>query len=146
MSLKVLCYNSGIETILSLYCQVNESVFLESMGAETEIQKKMMVVAASMGCQFTLRGEPIKAETVFSPVGLLPAIMRRADQLASFCLGNGLGLTFERAESAMLGVMVVMDDKIPTALRLLCATDVLAEFIQQAPAITAVAVDDLAAD
>ena len=49
-------------------------------------------IAAAMGCQYLVKGEPIPYEKVFSPTGLLPAIMRRADQLCSFCLGYGLGL------------------------------------------------------
>lgn len=99
-----------------------------------------------MGCRYLVKGEPIPMEKVFSPTGLLPAIMRRSDQLCSFCLGYGLGLTFERSDGAMLGVVLQMDDVTPNVLRLLCTTDVLHEFMQQAPSPDAISLDDLLLD
>lgn len=99
-----------------------------------------------MGCRYVVRGDIIAYEKVFSPSGLLPAIMRRADQLSSFCLGYSLGLTFERAETATLGVVVQFDATTPQVLRLLCATDVLYEFMHQAPSPEAIPLDDLMLD
>lgn len=111
-----------------------------------DITKQLSGIAASMGCQYLVKGEPIPYEKVFSPSGLLPAIMRRADQLCSFCLGYGLGLTFERSDSATLGVIVQMDEVTPLVLRLLCITDVLHEFMQQAPSPSAISLDELMLD
>jgi intracellular multiplication protein IcmS len=111
-----------------------------------DISAQLAAVAKAMGCQYTLKGEPVTYEQVFSTTGLLPAILRRADQLCSFCLGYGLGLTFERAEEATLSVTVSFDSVTPTTLRLLCATDVLHEFMQQAPEPTKIALDDLMTD
>ncbi len=111
-----------------------------------DISAQLAAVARAMGCGYTIKGEPVTYEYVFSTVGLLPAILRRADQLASFCLGYGLGLTFERSEAAALGVTVLFDSVTPTALRLLCVTDVLHEFMQQAPSPTKIALDDLMTD
>jgi intracellular multiplication protein IcmS len=108
--------------------------------------QKLAAVAQSMGCRYTVRGEPISYEQVFSPTGLLPAIMRRADQLCSFCLGYGLGVTFERAESSTLGVVIQLDNTTPEVLRLLCATDVLHEFMHQAHSLDAISLDDLMLD
>lgn len=100
-------------------------------------------VATVLECNFTIKGEPITYTKVFSSTGLLPAIMRRADQLCSFCLGYGLGVNFERSELGMIGVTVDLDDKVPTSLRLLCATDVLIELIQSAPTSESVPLDEL---
>ncbi|HEV2524063.1 MAG TPA: type IV secretion IcmS family protein [Gammaproteobacteria bacterium] len=111
-----------------------------------DISTQLAAVAKAMGCQYTIKGEPVTYEHVFSTMGLLPAILRRADQLCSFCLGYGLGLTFERSESATLSVTVLFDPVTPTTLRLLCATDVLHEFMQQAPSPTKIALDDLMTD
>lgn len=111
-----------------------------------DITKQLSAVAEAMGCRYILKGEPIGYAQVFSPTGLLPAIMRRADQLCSFCLGYGLGLTFERLETATLGVVVQMDAVVPPSLRLLCATDVLYELMQQAPSPDAITLDDLMLD
>jgi intracellular multiplication protein IcmS len=111
-----------------------------------DISEQLAAVANAMGCQYTIKGEPVTHAHVFSPMGLLPAILRRADQLCSFCLGYGLGLTFERSEGATLGVTVLFDTVTPTALRLLCITDVLYEFMQQAPSPSSIAVDALMSD
>jgi len=110
------------------------------------LTQQLCAVAQSMGCQFILRNEVIAAEQVFADTGLLPAFMRRADQLCSFCLGYGLGVTFERSDTAMLSVRVQFDDLISDTLRLLCATDVLIEIVQHAPSQTSVALDDLMLD
>ncbi len=111
-----------------------------------DFPQQLAAVAKAMGCNYTVKGEPIAYEQVFSPTGLLPAIMRRADQLASFCLGYGLGLTFERSENALLNVVVQWDSVTPASLRLLCATDVLYEFLHQAPAQASIPLDDLMND
>lgn len=110
------------------------------------LSQQLSAIAEAMGCRYTVRGEPVAYSHVFSETGLLPAILRRADQLCSFCLGYGLGLTFERSESATLGVVVQMDAATPNVLRLLCATDVLHEFMQQAPSPDAISLDDLMTD
>jgi len=107
------------------------------------LSEQLTAVAKAMGCRFTLRGDPIGYEQVFSQTGLLPAIFRRADQLCSFCLGYGLGVTFDRSETGMVGVVAQFDDTTPNVLRLLCATDVLYEFMQQAASPEAVSLDDL---
>lgn len=110
------------------------------------ISEQLAAIAKGMGCRYTIKGEPIAYEQVFSPQGLLPAIFRRADQLSSFCLGYGLGLTFERSENATLGVVVIFDNNVPNVLRLLCATDVLHEFMQQSASHDVVSLDDLMLD
>jgi intracellular multiplication protein IcmS len=110
------------------------------------LPQQLASVATTMGCRYLIKGEPVAMEHVFSPTGLLPAIMRRADQLCSFCLGYGLGLTFERMDGATLGVVVQMDDKVPNILRLLCVTDVLHEFMQNAPAPDSISLDELMLD
>lgn len=111
-----------------------------------DLTNQLAAVAEAMGCKYLVRGEPVAYDHVFSPTGLLPAIMRRADQLCSFCLGYGLGLTFERSDTATLGVVVQFDTTTPNVLRLLCVTDVLYEFMQQAPSPEAISLDDLMLD
>jgi intracellular multiplication protein IcmS len=110
------------------------------------LPEQLTAVAKAMGCRYTIKGEPIPYEQVFSPSGLLPPILRRADQLCSFCLGYGLGLTFERIETAKTGVVVQFDSTTPNILRLVCAADVLNEFMQHAPSHDVVPLDDLMLD
>jgi intracellular multiplication protein IcmS len=108
-----------------------------------DITSQLTAIAKEMGCRYTVKGEPVTYEHVFSPSGLLPGFMRKADQLCSFCLGYGLGLTFDRSDNATLGVIVQMDANTPMVLRLLCLTDVLNEMMQQAATPEAIALDDL---
>lgn len=107
---------------------------------------QVAAIAKELGCKYTLKGNEIDPKEAFSDKALLPAIMRRADQLCSFCLGYGLGVDFSRADGTMLGVTVNFDDKGPTALRLLCAADVLVELVQNAPNSQQVALDELMLD
>lgn len=106
----------------------------------------LKAISQSIGCQYTVKGEAISMDQVFSLTGLLPALMRRADQLCSFCMGYGLGLSFENVEAAKLGVTVRFDNNTPLVLRLLCVTDVLYEFINRAPSVNSVPLDDLMSD
>lgn len=103
-------------------------------------------IARVLRCNFTLRDQPIAIEQVFTETGLLPAILRRADQLCSFCLGYGLGVSFEESQGAMLGVRVKFDDATPNSLRLLCVADVLIELMQHAPSRDVTPLDDLMYD
>jgi intracellular multiplication protein IcmS len=111
-----------------------------------QIGLQVASIAKELGCKFTLKGNSANPDEVFSPNALLPAIMRRADQLCSFCLGYGLGVDFSRADGTMLGVTVNFDDKGPSALRLLCAADVLVEIVQNSPNAQVVALDELTLD
>lgn len=95
-----------------------------------DISEVMVKVARKMNGRFSLNGRPLTNEEVFAPTGLLPGIARRADQLASLCLGYGIGATFEEAEGSMLGVKVIFDDITPNVLRLLCLIDVLNELMK----------------
>lgn len=111
-----------------------------------ELSDQVQAIAKVLRCNFTLRDNPISLDEVFKETGLLPAIMRRADQLCSFCLGYGLGVSFEEAQGAMLGVRVKFDEATPTSLRLICAADVLIELMQNSPTRDKTPLDDLMYD
>ncbi len=111
-----------------------------------QISDAMVSIAKLLRCQFVLKDQPISAEQVFATTGLLPAMTKRADQLATFCLGYGLGATYEDSSDSMLGSKVIFDDKTPNGLRVMCLTDVLIEFIQMAPSREQTPLDDLAYD
>ena len=96
----------------------------------TDISTNMTMIARSMNAKFYLNDRFISHEEVFSSTGLLPALARRADQLCSLCLGYGLGVSFEDAENALLGMRVIFDEVTPRSLRLLYLTDILNEIIQ----------------
>jgi intracellular multiplication protein IcmS len=111
-----------------------------------DITRNLNLIAAKLNAKFMLNNHPIKYDEVFSPTGLLPAMVRRADQLSSLCLGYGLGASFEDAEGALLGTRVLFDEVTPNALRLLCLTDVLNELMQGAASRDSTPLDELMYD
>ncbi len=111
-----------------------------------DIATQVAAIAKELGCKFSLKGEIVDPVQVLTVKGLLPSIMRRADQLCSFCLGYGLGVDFTRADGTTLGVIVNFDDKGSSALRLLCAADVLVEIVQNSSNPQQVPLDELMQD
>lgn len=111
-----------------------------------DLTKKLCALAKAMKVNFTLNSKPISYEDVFSETGLLPAIARRADQLCSLCLGYGIGISFDEAEKATLGVKVKFDEVTPDILRLLCICDVLSELINSAASKDSTPLDELMYD
>lgn len=110
------------------------------------LSKQLGAVAKNLKASFTLYGKPISYEEVFSEMGLLPAIARRADQLCSLCLGYGIGITLEEVEKSQLGVRVKFDEVTPNILRLLCMTDVISELMRVAPSRDQTPLDELMYD
>jgi len=112
----------------------------------SEMSTKLGNVAAILKGNYVLNDRPISLKEIFNETGLLPAIVRRADQLCSLCLGYGLGVTFDEAEDSLLGVRVVFDDVTPDILRYMCVIDVLNELIISSPSKNAVQLDELMYD
>lgn len=112
----------------------------------SDLSAALCAIAGRLNCNFILRDQPIEFEKVFSEVGLLPSIMKRADQLSNFCLGYGLGATYEDTPGTLGGLRVAFDDKTSQALRLLCVTDVLVELMHLAPSRDKTPLDDLLFD
>lgn len=110
------------------------------------LDSKLTAITKKIGANFTLKGRPISYGEMFSDTGLLPGLTKRADQLASLCLGYGLGATYEDTEKALLGVKVIFDDFTPDSLRLFCIIDVIYELIKNSSSKDAVAMDELMFD
>jgi intracellular multiplication protein IcmS len=110
------------------------------------IPQKLKAIAQAMNVTFTLNGKPANLDEVFSESGLLPALLRRADQLCSLCMGYGIGITFEENSSALLGVTAKFDDATPNTLRYLCVLDTLCELIYTSPSRELVPLDELMYD
>lgn len=92
-----------------------------------------VLLAKAMGREFTLRGNNLTHEEVFSEMGLLPGIAKRADQLCSLCLGYGIGVTFEQEEKSTLGYKVAFDEGEDRVIRLLCILDILKDIADAHP-------------
>ncbi len=111
-----------------------------------QLDKKLTSIVKKMNVNFTLKGTIIAPKEIFSDIGLLPGLTRRADQLAQLCLGYGLGATYEDVEGALLGVKVNFDEFTPEVLRILCITDVLHELSKNSPTRGEVPLDELMYD
>lgn len=112
----------------------------------TELSRKLVSISKQMGVSFTLKGRGISLEEVFSDQGLLPGLTRRADQLASLCLGYGLGAKYEDVDKSILGNKVKFDEFTPDTLRLFCIIDVVHELVRNSPSQHEVSLDELMYD
>jgi intracellular multiplication protein IcmS len=111
-----------------------------------ELQEGLTRIAKKLDVNFTLNGRSMSYPEVFSDLGLLPALAKRADQLCALCLGYGIGVTFVEAEGSRLGIKSVFDEDTPAVLRYLCITDVLYDLIRTAPSPKQVSLDELMYD
>lgn len=118
----------------------------DNIGYVMNLSKKLCSIAKAMNARFTLYGKPITYEEVFSEVGLLPALSRRADQLCSLCLGYGIGITFTDVDKSLLGIKVQFDEVTPNVLRLFCICDVISELMRVAPSRDQTPLDELMYD
>ena len=101
-------------------------------------------VSKKMDITFVLKSKEIEHEKVFSTTGLLPSIIKRADQLSLLLFGRKTGSEFKDSDKSMLGVEVKVDGcKQLTAL--LCVIDVLMEMLKRAKG-NRVEVDELLYD
>lgn len=111
-----------------------------------DIKKALSYVAKSSNARFYLHDKPISYDEAFSDTGMLPPIAKRADQLASLCLGYGIGVSFTDAEKSLAGSRVQFDDTTPTVLRLLCLIDIVSELIINSSSSDRVSLDELLYD
>jgi len=111
-----------------------------------EISKKMAQIAKKMTLSFTFKGRPITSTEVFAASGLMPGLAKRADQLASLCLGYNLGASYQDDETALLGISVSFDHYTPDVLRLFCLLDVVNELARMSPDRGNVSMDELMYD
>lgn len=95
-----------------------------------EINEQLISITKSLGVKFSLNSVSMQLEEVFSNTGMLPAIAKRADQLASLCLGYGIGATFKDEKESKLGSIVTFDEVTPNILRYLCILDVVCELMR----------------
>lgn len=111
-----------------------------------EIEKVLTLISKSIKANFTLNDRPITYHEVFSDTGLLPALSKRADQLASLCLGYGIGISFEEVETSLLGNKVIFDNVTPNVLRYLFITDVICELVKLSKSADQTPLDELLYD
>jgi intracellular multiplication protein IcmS len=111
-----------------------------------ELKRSLVAVVKHLKVNFTLKSSTLSADEMFSEVGLLPGLAKRAEQLSSLCFGYGMGMNIEDDEGSLLGIKVAFDEFTPNVIRILCIVDVLMEFVKTSPGATEVALDDLMYD
>lgn len=110
------------------------------------LTEKLTKVAKQMKKKFMLKGRQVPYSELFADMGLLPGLAKRADQLASLCLGYNLGAKYEDMEKTLLGTKVSFDDFTPDVLRIFCIVDVLHELAKSSPMRDEVSLDELMYD
>jgi intracellular multiplication protein IcmS len=108
-----------------------------------DITKELVIIVKALGVRFTLNGAAMTVEEVLAPTSMLPAIAKRADQLASLCLGYGIGVSFEEDKETKLGSKAKFDDITPNILRYLCILDVVSELMRNKDMSGNTPLDDL---
>ena len=114
--------------------------------SSTLLMQHLKTVIHASDKKFTLKGRDIDLEEMLAETGLLPAIAKRADQLASLCLGYGIGVSFTEKERSMLGTSVAFDDATPLPLRLLFLYDVILDIGKGATPGAKISLDELLYD
>ena len=71
-----------------------------------EIIKICRKVSEKKAVSFRLKSKEIDVTQLFSEEGLLPSIMKRADQLSLLLFGERTGAQFKESEKSMSGVQV----------------------------------------
>ena len=107
------------------------------------LTKILSDLAAEEDVNFSFNGKPLNYEQAFADVGLLPAMVKRADSNAMLCLGHGLGMVFSESDASMLGSRVQFDDVTPDVLRIMFVCDVIMDMIVMAPDRKNIALDEL---
>jgi intracellular multiplication protein IcmS len=102
--------------------------------------------ATFLGFKFTLKGRDLSYHEVFSYSGLLPAMAKRADQMASMLFGYGLGAHFKENPKSMLGRVVSFDQLTPNILRLICLVHIIEELAKNKKASGKIPLDKLLTD
>ena len=75
--------------------------------------------------KFVFSGKSLPLEQVFAENGLLPGLVKKADEMVNFCLGYGIGASFVEDPNSLLGQRVQFDTMTPNSLRLLFIYEVI---------------------
>lgn len=109
----------------------------------TRLTNILITHSRTQGWGYTLRGNPVTPEEIFSSTGLLPAMAKRADQIATLCFGYGIGVDLPKQEKTTLGYTVTLRPAATPFILVLCIFDVLEEIAKQAIKKDKIAMDEL---
>ena len=95
--------------------------------------KPLAKIIKQFDTEFHMRDRSVSIEEITALDGLLPAIIKRADRLATLCFGKGFQATYENEEKSMLGFVVTLPDQPANFAMIACIVDVLNEIINASP-------------
>ena len=124
-------YNAGILTLFKEHGGWKTAGSNSMVDVMEDVLKICNKISKKMDITYVLKSKVIDHEKVFSTSGLLPSIIKRADQLSLLLFGRKTGADFKDNEKAMLGVEVKID-ACKRITSLLCVADVLMELIKKA--------------
>ena len=98
-----------------------------------------------MDWRFKLKGASISYEEVFSEKGLLPGIVKKANQMALLCAGVDLGATFAEEKESTLGKSVSFENDRLSLAAMLFIKDQIVEMSKMGDGLS-ISLDDLLYD
>jgi len=102
-------------------------------------------IAKHMDWRFKLKGENITHEEVFSDQGLLPGIVKKANQMALLCAGVDLGAKITEEKQSTLGKKVSFENDQLSLAAVLFITDQIIEMSKMGDGLS-ISLDDLLYD
>ena len=107
--------------------------------------EQCIALAKHMDWRFKLKGNNITHEEVFSDKGLLPGIVKKANQMALLCAGVDLGATFSEEKESTLGKAVSFENDRLSLAAMLFIKDQIIEMSKMGDGLT-ISLDDLLYD
>lgn len=107
--------------------------------------EQCITLSKAMNWHFWLKDKSLTLEEVFSPMGLLPGIARRADQMALLCIGSSIGAEITEHKESTLGKKVTFPDEEISPQGMLFILDQILELGKTSDGET-ISLDDLLYD
>lgn len=97
-----------------------------------------------LNVHFKLNNKSLTSKNIVNNKTLVASIIKRADQLCSFCLNTSLNINFNKKEDS--DIDLEFNDNTSHTLIMLCAIEIIIEIIETAPDTNNVNLDDLLYD
>ena len=99
------------------------------MATVNDVIEKLVTVLSDYNHNFTLNEQPLNQQLLLEHEEIMQALLRQADQLAEFCSGTGLGLSFEQDLRTQTGAKVELTKNASVSKIILHCLEVLQEVI-----------------
>mgnify|MGYP001423778653 CR=1 FL=1 len=106
---------------------------------------QLVAISNKIGWKYKLKGETVAPENVFSPKGLLPGIVRRANQVSMLCTGSTINGEIKAEKESTLGKVVTFPEDEISIEGILYIIDQIYEMGRVGDGVT-ISLDDLMYD